>query len=276
MLAIKMVAVSLTTWNKKRLLEDFVCDRLVTPNVSINPTNSFNTANWSVGFWIKVPMLAGVNEDFMALTFGSSPLPVVFEVKTFDATKYSLCLYTNCLQFTGGSILASPKDTYLKRIVDNNWHYFMFSVRTSYAISAIITVTVDTQPSFSVSAPIILSPSPNTLIIGSGSAMPNSFCKLGMHIHRVDSFPYAHIFNQGGSFTQASSFSFPGGGFTTLYLMGNAYSYSFLNLLNPSTKRATIISERTTKVSWPFPKFLYNEQHFVFERPRFTKTTLEK
>jgi hypothetical protein len=41
-------------------------------------------------------------------------------------------------------------------------------------------------------------------------------------------------------------------------------------LLNPSTKRATIVSERTTKVSWPYPKFLYNQNHFVFERPRLT------
>jgi hypothetical protein len=268
-LVMKMAAVSMTLCDKLRLLEDFVCNPLVTQSVSRNP-NSFNRANWSVGFWIKVPMLAGVNADFMALTFGSPSLPVVFEVKTFDATKYSLCIYTNCLQFTGGSMLASPTDTYLKRIGDNNWHYFMFSVRTSYAISAIITVTVDTQPSFSVTIPIILSPSPNTLIIGSGSAIVNSVCKLGMHIHRIDSFPDAHISDLGGSFDKSSRFSFPGGGFTTLYLMGNSYSYSFLNLLNPSTKRATIISERTTKISWPYPKYLYNQHHFVFERPRLT------
>ncbi len=261
--------VSSPNFDKVRLVENYVCD-LSTSTSSLS-LDHFSGLDWSVGFWIKVPMIAGVEAELLFFQSTLCATPLIFKVITFDSSNYSMCHDPiKCLTFTGSGDLADSNYGYIRKIARNNWHYLTFSIKNMSSYVDIIA-TADAQADFLVSRTTLFSPSNTRLLIGSDFANGSSVCKLVMHIHRVDLFGAAYSSQYGASFDQAQLFSFPGGGFTVLYRMNQSPSaYNLLNLLNPETKKATIKSERTTKAALQYPIIPLFSNFFIFQKPKFT------
>ncbi len=259
------------TFDKVRLLDNYVCD-LSTPSAYLS-MNYFRGYQWSLGFWIKIPMEAGIDAELLAFESTNTPLKLIFTIKTVDAVNYGL--YNNlyqCLLFTGGSPLADSNYSYFRKIANNNWHYITIS--SGFLGLAMLMVSADTMAGFPVSTITRYFASEMHVRIGSDVANGGPLCKLIMHIHRVDLFPVAYSSQYGALFDQKQLFSFPGGIFTAFYHMGQrVYPYHLLNLLNPNIKKATIVSNRTTKTSLAFPTKIEWDNHFSFEKQKFTITS---
>ncbi len=268
MIATTMRLLSMNTFDKMRLLDNYVCD-LSTPSVYLS-MNYFGGSDWSLGFWIKVPMAAGIDAELLALESTYTPLKLIFTIKTVDAVNYSLCYnIVNCLLFTGGSPLLDSKYSYLRKIANNNWHYI--TICSKFTTNSIVIVSADNQLGFLVNTLTRYYASEMHVRIGSDVTIGGTLCKLIMQIHRVDLFPIAYSAQDGALLDQTQLYSFPGGGFTALYAMKQSnLAYFLFNILDFSTKRATIISDRTTKTAPSSPLAGDQRQYFRFSKQKFT------
>jgi hypothetical protein len=111
---VMMANISTTNYNKVRLQGNYVCD-LSTPPAFLD-MNYFAGLNWSVGFWIKVPMQTDANAELLALKSTLSATPFLLTVESFDEVEYKLCSSgSSCLHFSGGSPLTDSNYSYLKK-----------------------------------------------------------------------------------------------------------------------------------------------------------------
>jgi hypothetical protein len=264
-MAVKTASYSV---QKVRVIDNYVCD-LLTPSASFI-LNYFNVSKWSIGFWMKVPMSAGIDAELLTLDYPSMSTRIVYKVKTVDGTNYSLCYdVSNCLLFGGSGPLDDSNFAYLRKIASNNWQYFTISLDNDGTSDVVVTAVPLNSYSVQIGHPF--SSSSTTLVVGSDVQAGGSLCRLVSHIHRLDFFENTYNFHYGALLDPKQLISSWGNDFTVLYLMNQSPSdYHLLNLFDPTKKKATVSSDRTTKKALANPKYLNNNMNFAFEKQKIT------
>jgi hypothetical protein len=258
-----MVGLGSAQYNKIRLLDNYVCNGS-SMSISIS-LNSVNFSKFTVGFWIKVPSASPVDQPFFGIDCSAYGSVLPYSIRTNSLPDFEVFQgATLCFQFTGGSSLLDSDFDHLLRIVDNNWHYFIFTFQKVGVTSEII-VTLDNQTGYLVTLATIFTTLNTKLIIGGGVVgMP---CVLPYKIHKVDLFDVAYNIRYGANLIQTQLHSFAGGPIRVLYIQ-NQYLFAFylVNALNPLAHMAKVTETRINKGELNFPKNIMMKPYFKFEK----------
>jgi hypothetical protein len=250
--------------NKIKLIDDFVCANSA-KSILITLGGRIPTLDWTLGFWIRVDNVAGVNSPFMSFASSLSTIPLDFTIKTETATTFAL--YVGGVKnfvFTGADWVDDSEFQHIRRIAGNEWHYFTFAVK-NFVTYVQIFRTADQQTGYSATSPLVYTTSNTNLVIGGTSS--NIACSFSFRLHQLYLFDKAFGIIFGASFDQAKLLKFGGGFFIALYPMNiNSSPRNFLNLLNLKTHKTIVENDIKKKTRLNFPTDIWGVFRINFSK----------